>query len=314
MHSHTLESWRRRHDFNTDTSLAEHHTLGVVLLTAAMMVIEIVAGMYYGSMALLADGWHMATHVAAFGITLCAYRYARTHASDPRFSFGTGKVTTLGGFASAVALAVVAGVMAVESTLRLFDPRAIHFDEALAVAVLGLIVNLVSGYLLGVRAHGHQPDEGPGAQASEVHDHNLRAAYLHVLADALTSVLAIAALLAGKYAGLHMLDPVIGLIGAAVIGRWALGLMRTTSNILLDGAADAQTSARIVAAIENDADNRVADLHVWQVGGGQFAVEIVLVTHDPRPPAHYKGLIAGIPRLAHVVVEVDACPDATDSG
>jgi cation diffusion facilitator family transporter len=304
MHRHDLEPWRRHHDFAGDSRPAERSTTRVVVLTAAMMVIEIIAGMAYGSMALLADGWHMATHVAAFGITLFAYRYARTHAADARFSFGTGKVTTLGGFASAIALAVVALVMAVESASRLVEPQTIRFDEALVVAGLGLVVNLVCGYLLGAHAHRGDGDDSGG----HAHDHNLRAAYLHVLADALTSVLAIAALLAGRYAGLVMLDPVIGLVGAAIIARWAYSLMRTTGHILLDGAADPAIQAAIVAAIERDADNRVADIHVWQVGGGQYAVEVALVTHHPRPPAHYKRLLEAIPRLAHVIVEVNDCP------
>jgi len=305
VHRHDLGPWRRHHDFAGDSRPAERSTQRVVALTATMMVIEIVAGMAYGSMALLADGWHMATHVAAFGITLFAYRFARTHAADPRFSFGTGKVTTLGGFASAIALAVVAVVMVVESASRLVDPQTIRFGEALVVACLGLLVNLVCGYLLGAHAHtGEIDDDG------HAHDHNLRAAYLHVLADALTSVLAIAALLAGRYAGLVMLDPVIGLVGAAIIARWAYGLMCTTGHILLDGAADPAMQGAIVTAIESDGDTRVADLHVWQVGSGQYAAEIALVTHDPRPPAHYKALLGAIPRLAHVMVEVNRCADA----
>ena len=218
----------------------------------------------YGSMALLADGWHMATHVAAFTVTLAAYRYARAHVDDPRFSFGTGKVTTLAGFASAVGLAVVALLMAVESTVRLFQPHAIHFDEALVVATLGLVVNLVCGYLLLQGTHPHDEPAGTAAGHAHgpAHDHNLRAALLHVLADALTSVLAITALLAGKFAGLTWLDPVIGWFGAAVIARWSWSLMRTTGHILLDGTADAGIRAAITAAIEGDADNRVADLHV----------------------------------------------------
>lgn len=309
MHRHDLEPWRRRHDFAGDSRPAEKSTARVIALTAAMMIIEIAAGLAYGSMALLADGWHMATHVVAFGLTLFAYRFARTHAADPRFSFGTGKVTTLGGFASAVALAVVALVMAVESTLRLVNPHVIRFDEALVVASLGLLVNLVCGYLLGAHAHGDAA--GGGVHA---HDHNLRAAYLHVLADALTSVLAIAALLAGRYAGLNMLDPVIGLVGAAIIARWAYDLMCTTGHILLDGAAEPAMQAAIVTAIEGDRDNRVADLHVWQIGGGHYAAEIALVTHHPRPPAHYKSLLDALPQLAHVTVEVNHCPDSECTG
>lgn len=310
MHGETLERWQRSHDFAGDSRRAERSTLRVVAITTVMMLIEIVGGVMYGSMALLADGWHMATHVAAFTVTLAAYRYARAHVDDPRFSFGTGKVTTLAGFASAVGLAVVALLMAVESTVRLFQPHAIHFDEALVVATLGLVVNLVCGYLLLQGTHTHDEPAGTatGHAHGPAHDHNLRAALLHVLADALTSVLAIAALLAGKFAGLTWLDPVIGWFGAAVIARWSWSLMRTTGHILLDGTADAGIRAAITAAIEGDADNRVADLHVWEVGGGHYAVEISLVTHQPRAPAHYKALLHHLPRLAHVLVEVNVCP------
>jgi len=307
MHAHALDKWRRNHDFSGDLRASERATWQVLALTAVTMVAEIAAGVAYGSMALFADGWHMATHVAAFGVTLAAYRYARRHAHDPRFSFGTGKVTTLGGFASAVGLTVVALMMALESTLRLFDPKVIRFDEALVVAAFGLAVNVVCGVLLLRGARGHQHADHGHRHAAGAHDHNLRAAYLHVLTDALTSVLAIAALLAGKYAGLGWLDPLIGWAGALVIGRWSWTLMHTTGHILLDGTADPATRAAIVHAIEADADNRVADLHVWEVGGGQFAVEISLVTHHPRQPAHYKSLLAHLPRLAHVMVEVNEC-------
>lgn len=303
MHIYSMDNWRHDHDFNVDHAAAEKSTLRVMALTGAMMVVEIAAGSLFGSMALLADGWHMATHVAAFGITIFAYRYARSHAQDPRFTFGTGKVGTLGGFASAVALAVVAFVMALESVGRFFDPQVIRFNEAIGVAVAGLMVNLVSGLMLkDHHHHGAEDEEGHGH-----HDHNLRAAYFHVLADALTSVFAIVALTAGKFLGWVWMDPVMGLVGAAVISRWSYGLMRDTSSILLDGVDHGQLAARIASIIEQDADNRVADLHLWQVGGHDIAATISVVTHYPRPPEHYKQLLAGIPRLAHVLVEVNAC-------
>ena len=306
MHDHDISSWRHTHDFGGHSGRAETSTRRVIALTAVMMVVEIVTGTASGSMALLADGWHMATHVAAFGITLFAYRYARLHAANPRFSFGTGKVGVLGGFASAVALAVVAFMMAVESGMRLIDPQAIHYTEAIGVAVAGLVVNLVCGAMLHDHhhEHEHEHDHEHGQQ-----DHNLRAAYFHVLADALTSLFAIVALVAGKYVGWAWLDPAVGILGALVIARWAWGLLRDTGHILLDAAADEETRTAITRAIESDADNRIADLHVWQLGPRQYAASLSLVTHQPRPPQHYKALLREIPLLAHVVVEVNRCCD-----
>lgn len=306
MHISSLESWQHSHNFLIDTGRAEKSTFRVMVLTAAMMVVEIVAGMIFGSMALLADGWHMATHVAAFGITLFVYRYARSHADNPSFTFGTGKVSVLGGFASAVALAVVPLVMALESGLRLFQPETIHFNEAIGVAVAGLLVNLVSGYMLHEHQHHHHDHEHHDHEHG--HDHNLRAAYLHVLADALTSLLAIVALTIGKIWGWIWLDPVMGLVGAAVIGRWAYGLVKDTGTLLLDGSADTNTVAAIRQAIEEDADNRLTDLHVWHVGPTTYSAGLALVTHHPQDPDHYKSLLAHIPHLAHVLVEVNPCP------
>lgn len=309
MHHPTFEAWRHSHDFVTDYEHAEHSTLKVLWLTAAMMVIEIVAGTVYGSMALLADGWHMATHVAAFGIAVFAYRYARRHAHNPRFTFGTGKVGVLGGFASAVALGVVALFMVLESTSRLLQPQSIHFNEAILVAIIGLAVNLVSGALLAGHHDHHDHDDHHGHDHAHHHDHNFRAAYLHVVADALTSVFAIVALLAGKYWGWMWLDPAMGLVGAAVIARWSFGLLRDTSAILLDGHVDDATRDAIRALIEADADNRVADLHVWYLGPKHLAASITIVTHSPRAPAHYKQLLAKYPELAHVQIEVNPCMD-----
>jgi len=308
-----------------------------MLLTAVMMVVEIAAGISYGSMALLADGWHMATHVAAFGISVFAYRYARAHASNPRYSFGTGKVGTLGGFASAVALAVVALVMALESLQRVMSPQAIRFDEAILVAVVGLAVNLVSGVLLhGAQghdhhhgqdhdhdhdhdqdhrdddAHGHNHDDARGlehARHDAGHDdHNLRAAYLHVVADALTSVLAIAALVAGRWLGWNWLDPLMGLVGAALIARWAWGLIRDSGHVLLDGSADDATREAIRRAIETQTDSLVTDLHVWAVGPRTWSASLAVLSHNPLAPEDYKRLLQGIPRLEHVLIEVNSCP------
>ncbi len=307
-----LDTWRHSHNFVEDRSHAERSTTWVMLLTGVMMVVEVVAGIVLGSMALLADGWHMATHVAAFGIAVFAYRYARQHAENPRYSFGTGKVSVLGGFASAVALAVVALVMALESSMRMLSPHTILFDEAIAVAVVGLAVNVVSGILLhrhGGHDHDHDHDHDHGFAHQ---DHNLRAAYLHVLADALTSVFAIVALIAGKFLGWTWLDPVMGLVGAVVIARWSWQLIGDTGHVLLDGTADAAVGGAIVRALECDAENGIVDLHVWQVGSQHYAVELSLVTSRPRAPAYYKQLLSHIPRLAHVLIEVNPSRVPTD--
>ena len=314
MHIHTLSSWEHSHNFVPAQTQAETRTKWVLGLTAIAMVGEIVAGTVFGSMALLADGWHMATHVAAFGITVFAYYYARTHAHDPQYTFGTGKVSVLGGFTSAIALAVVALLMVVESVTRFWNPEQIQFNEALIVAGIGLGVNLLSAVLLHDHSHAHHhadhhhPDhQHADATFPAATDHNLQAAYVHVLADALTSVLAIAALVAGKWWGWLWLDAAMGIVGAIVITRWAYGLVRETGAILLDGGVDKPIRAEIVRAIEQDADNRVVDVHVWHLSPAYLAATIALVTHHPQPPDHYKALLTEIPALAHVVVEVHPC-------
>jgi len=313
MRTHDLDSWRHRHDFSAVDVHGERKTARVAVLTAITMVAEVVAGVLFRSMALLADGWHMATHVAAFGITLFAYRYARINADNPQFTFGTGKVSVLAGFASAVALAAVALFMIMESAARLFEPQSIRFNEAMIVAIVGLLVNLASGLILREGGHGHEHGEACEVRPGEHHregDHNLRAAYLHVLADALTSVLAIVALAAGKYLGWVWMDPLMGVAGAAVIARWSYGLIRDTSRILLDGAADEETRAAIKAAIELDADSRVADLHVWHVGPYQLSAVVSVVADNPQTPEAYKQMLCGVPQLTHVTVEVNLCRSA----
>lgn len=300
MHIHTLEQWQHSHEFLVDQSQAERNTKIVLLLTAVTMIAEIISGTLFGSMALLADGWHMATHVAAFGITVFAYQYARKQANNPQYTFGTGKVSILGGFTSAVALAIVALMMILESVVRLFQPHVIQFNQAIGVAIVGLLVNLVSALLLQEHHdHHHEPDHHQ--------DHNLRAAYIHVLADALTSVLAIVALLAGKFWGWIWLDAVMGFIGAIVIAKWSYGLVRETGAILLDGGIDKQMKLAIVNAIETDADNRITDLHVWNISPHHVAATIALVTHYPQEPDYYKTLLQPIPSLAHILVEVNHC-------
>lgn len=328
MHTQTLQHWQHEHDYLRVHHEGESRTQIVFWLTAVMMLAEIIAGTIFNSVSLLADGWHMGTHAAAFAIALFAYRYARQHARSARFSFGTGKVSVLGGFTSAIVLAVVALLMGVESIGRLVDPREIHFDEAIWVAAIGLGVNLVSAWLLGDHDHSHHRHDHGHHQshghhdhahehhdhhddhAGEHHDHNLRAAYMHVVADALTSVLAIVALLAGKYWGWNWLDPMMGLVGAALITRWAYGLVHETSTILLDEALSEQKTQAIRKVLESDADNRVADLHTWKVGAQDYALVVSLVTHDPRPPQHYRQLLADFHELSHVTVEVIPCEDS----
>jgi cation diffusion facilitator family transporter len=277
----------------------------VVALTAAMMVGEIVGGTIFGSMALVADGWHMATHTAALGIATLAYRFARQHASDPRFTFGTGKVGELAGFASAVSLGIVALLIAWESFGRLMSPRPISFLQAGAIAVLGLMVNLVSAMLLH-HDHAHDHDHDHAAHGDHHQDTNLRAAYLHVLADAFTSVLAILGLLAGAFLGWIWMDALIGVVGAIVIAHWAIGLSRTAARSLLDAHDDSRLEKTVRARIDAE-DNgvKVQDLHLWRLGPGHHGLVLSLRSNAPFPPEHYKHLLADLPSLGHVTVEIN---------
>lgn len=300
MHTHTLENWQHSHDFSVKNDKGERRTKYVLILTAITMIVEIIAGSIFGSMALLADGWHMGTHVAAFMITIFAYRYARKHADNPAYAFGTGKVSVLGGFASAIALAVVALVMLVESMQRIIDPHTIQFNEAIAVASLGLFINVISAILLKDEHHHH--DHG-----DHHHDHNLRAAYLHVLADALTSLLAIIALVSGKYFGWDWLDPIMGIVGAVIITRWSYGLLKQTGPILLDGSIEETYKSSIKETIEKDSDNQISDIHIWKVGANHYAAIISVVTHFPKSTEYYKELLNDFHKLSHITIEVNAC-------
>lgn len=287
-------------------------TLWVVGLTAAMMVGEIVAGYLTGSMALLADGFHMATHAGALTATAVAYAYAKRHAADRRFSFGTGKVGDLAGFASAMVLGLIALTIAAESVMRLFEPVAVAFVEATWIAVLGLAVNLASAFML-VGNHGHQHDHGYGhghdhghhahEHAARGQDNNLRAAYVHVLADALTSILAIVALLAGRYLGWIWLDPVMGIVGGIVIGRWSWVLMRDTAAVLLD-ATDNHVADEVREVVEGPGDARIVDLHVWRIGPEAHA-GIVSVAGGPGLDAEaIRARLVSVHELTHLTVEV----------
>ncbi|NPV87723.1 MAG: CDF family Co(II)/Ni(II) efflux transporter DmeF [Anaerolineae bacterium] len=294
------------HHFGSTDVQNERRTRHVVLLTLIMMIIEIAAGWKFGSMALLADGWHMGTHAGALGISLFAYVFSRRNAHNPRFTFGSGKVSVLGGYTSAVVLLVVALLMASESIGRLFNPRTIQFDEAILVAVLGLLVNLLSAFLLTGGKHAHLSSSHDEAHHTHLHhDHNLRAAYLHVLADALTSLLAIFALTTGKVFGWVWMDALMGLAGAAVITRWSLDLIKPTAAILLDSRADSQTANRIYAILQNEGQSRVTDLHLWHLDSQYLAAEIALETPHPQPAGYYKTLLTDIPHLAHITIEVN---------
>lgn len=293
--------------FSHDMLGAGHHaherrTRLVVALTAVMMVIEIVAGWATGSMALLADGIHMGTHVGALGLAAIAYAYARRHADNPRFVFGTGKIGDLAGFASALLLAVFAIGIAVESVGRFFEPGRIAYGEALWVAVLGLIVNLASAWLLGPDHH-HDHDHGHDHHHHhhEHADHNLRSAYLHVLADALTSVLAIGALVAGMTLGWRWMDAAAGIVGALVIAHWSVGLLRDTGAVLVDASASPALERRIRAAME-DGDARIDRLRTWRVAPGKYAATVELSADAPLPPAAYRARLAGLRDLVCVTV------------
>ncbi|MGD9547620.1 MAG: CDF family Co(II)/Ni(II) efflux transporter DmeF [Candidatus Krumholzibacteriia bacterium] len=295
------------HVFGQDQPRAgERRTVIVIAITAVTMVVEIAAGLAFGSMALLADGLHMASHTAALGLAAFAYVYARKRARDPRFSFGTGKVNALSGFAGAIVLAGFALVMLVESIGRFLAPVPIVFDQAILVAVAGFVVNAVSMVVLGGHHHDHDHDDhhdhGPHHRHHE--DHNLRSAYLHVLADALTSVLAIFALLAGKYFGAVWLDPIMGVLGGGLVIRWAWGLLRQSGKVLLDRQAPAGVLKAVTEALERDGTARILDLHVWSIGPGYYAAEVALEGVDPKDPDHYRGLLPKDLGLVHVTVEV----------
>jgi cation diffusion facilitator family transporter len=314
MHDHSLDGFTHSHVF-----LGRHHaanerrTLIVVALTAVMMVAEILGGAIFGSMALIADGLHMSTHAAALGIAALAYIYARRHADDPRFAFGTGKFGDLAAFASGLALAMVALLIAYESIGRLIHPRGIAYDEALALAALALCVNLASAWLLrDDHAHHHDPRRDHEHPHNHDHshadtDHNLRAAYIHVLADAATSLLAVGGLFLARNFGLIWMDPLVGLVGTGVILNWAYGLLRDAGGVLLDVMPDDRLREKIKARLETEGDF-VSDLHLWRLGPGHRAAVISIVSDHPRSPQDHKARLADLPGLSHVTIEVLTCP------
>ena len=346
-HTHDLSPWQHSHVFDSGNRRGEARTRAVLAVTLITMAAEIVGGWLTGSMALLADGWHMGTHALALGVATVAYALARRHARDSRYAFGTWKIEVLGGFASALVLAMVAVGIGFESALRLWHGTPIDAATALWVACIGLAVNLVSAWLLhgaddathghdhgpaasGGQGHAHEPAhdhhahhdhdhaahahaEHPIATADGGHDLNLRAAYVHVLADALTSVLAILALAAALWLGWQWLDPLVGVLGAVVIGVWSVGLLRQTAAVLLDREMDHPLVDQIRSAIESDGDARVADLHLWRVGRQQYAAIVSIVADAPLPSADYRARLAGYPALVHLSLEVNQCPGAAQA-
>jgi len=306
----TLARWRQSHDFrHGHEHVAEKRLLWVIGITLITMVVELAGGYWFGSMALVADGWHMGSHAAALGISVLGYAAARRFTGHAHFTFGTGKISPLAAYSSALVLAMVAALMGYESVERLVSPQRVSFDEALYIATVGLGVNLLCAWILRDRPHDHgaQPAHDKGHSHSggpHRHDHNMAAAYLHVLADALTSVLAIAALLAGKLLGWVALDPAMGLVGAAIIMHWALGLMRRSARVLLDAEDTGPLTDRVRALIEAD-DTRVADLHVWRVGADAYACIATVVTATTTSADTYKGRLAELEQIRHVTVEVN---------
>ena len=315
MHTTDVSAWKHEHDFTTDTSSAEKRTHKVIVLTAIMMIVEIVAGTILHSMALLADGWHMSTHVAAFVLTALAYDIGRRNAKSAQFTFGTGKVGVLGGFTSAIILTGIAVLMAAESIHRLVTPVTIHFREAIIIAAIGLLVNIASAWILKDDPHHHHHGhDHEHSHRAHHHDLNMRAAYLHVLADAFTSALAIVALTLGYFFAWVWLDPIMGLVGTVVIVSWAYTLLRDTSWILLDRIpADTDLPIVIREGIEADGDSKITDLHIWQVGAGKFAAIIGVVAHHPRKPDEYRAALKIHEELVHVTIEVHTCHEHDES-
>ncbi len=309
MHTVDPTPWTHDHVFDTGSQAAERGTRAVMWITAAMMLVEIVAGWWFNSMALLADGWHMSSHAVAIGLSSFAYVAARRLAGDPRFAFGTWKIEVLGGFASAIFLLGVALLMVVGSVERIFSPQTIHYQEAMIVAAVGLVVNIVCAAILG-RAHDHHPHEGheTGHQHDHHHDLNLKSAYLHVIADAATSVLAIVALAGGWLYGWSWLDPVMGIVGAALVAVWAKNLLTETGKVLLDREMDHPVVAEIREVVETgpeQGDTRIADLHVWRVGKGAYACALVVVTRDTGvTAARLREQLSVHEEIVHATIEV----------
>ena len=318
MHTDDLSQWMHDHVFDQGSAAAERGTRVVVWITIAMMAVEIGAGWWFNSMALLADGWHMSSHAVAIGLSALAYATARRYATDPRFAFGTWKVEVLAGFASAIFLLGVAATMVIASVERLLAPQPIHYREAMVVAIVGLLVNIACAAILG-HAHddgGHAHGHGHHGAEHHHHDLNLRSAYIHVITDAATSVLAIVALAGGWFYGWSILDPVMGVVGAVVVALWAKGLIVDTSKVLLDREMDHPVVDEIRQVVEDSAgDTRVTDLHVWRVGRQVYSCALTLVTHDASlTPADVRRRLGQHEEIVHSTIEIHLCPDAAPTG
>jgi len=316
MHTQDLAEWRHDHKFDTGNIAGERSTLLVMWITAGMMVVEIAAGWFYNSMALLADGFHMSSHAVAIGLSAFAYAAARRHAKDPRYAFGTWKIEVLGGFASAIFLLGVVALMVYGSIERLITPEPIHYQEAMVIAVIGLVVNLVSARILGAaHHHGHEHGHHVHEHRADHHHHhdlNLKSAYIHVIADAATSVAAIAALAGGWLFGWSWLDPVMGIVGAVVVAIWAKGLIVETSKVLLDREMDhpvVDEIREVIAGRGSDSETVIADLHVWRVGKATYSCALSLVTHDERlTPNRVREWLSIHEEIVHSTIEIHRCP------
>ena len=311
MHTHSLDDFRHSHIFLGDShERNERKTWAVIAICAAMMVAEIVGGLWFGSVALIADGLHMSTHAGALLIAALAYTYSRRYVNDERLTFGTGKFGDLAAFTSAIVLAIIALLIGYESVDRLVHPVPIAFNQAIPIAVVGLGVNLLSAFLLRDDAHhhGHTHDHAHSYGHAHVHrDHNLRAAFVHVLADAAVSVLVIIGLVAGRLLGWIWMDPLMGLVATVVILSWSWTLIRAAGAILLDVCPDPVLARKITLRLEQGSD-RVSDLHLWRLGPGHLAAVISIVTDDPHAPEQYKRRLSGLAGLSHVTIEVVTCP------
>lgn len=317
MHVHDLSPWQHQHVFTDDNHKAERSTRAVMWITAMMMIVEITAGWWFNSMALLADGWHMSSHAVAIGLSAFAYAAARRYATDPRFAFGTWKIEVLGGFASAIFLLGVAALMVFGSIERIVSPQTIHFQNAVIIAVVGLIVNVVCAIILGSahdhHDHHHHHAHGDHHHHAHVHHHdlNLKSAYVHVLADAATSVLAIVALLGGWFYGWVWLDPVMGIVGAVLVAVWAKNLLIETGKVLLDREMDhpvVDEIREVVETGEDAGDTRITDLHVWRVGKQKYSCALSLVTHDTAlTPNHVRQQLAQHEEIVHSTIEIHQC-------